>query len=62
MIPFDEEQAYPAGSLYPAGRTYGLSLGGRACLALARATSAAAVAADRAWQDLDVGIPIKLIR
>ncbi len=62
VVPFDEEQAYQTGTLYRAGRTYGLSLGDRACLALARATSATAVTADRAWQELDLGIKIKLIR
>jgi ribonuclease VapC len=62
VIPFDEEQAYQAGLLYAYGRNYGLSLGDRACLALARTSAAAAVTADRAWGDLDLGIEIKLIR
>ncbi len=62
VIPFDQEQAYQTGALYSGGRALGLSLGERACLALARATSAAAVTADRAWQALDMEIEIKLIR
>jgi ribonuclease VapC len=60
--PFDEEQAFQAGLLYPHGRPYGLSLGDRACLALAQATGSAAVTADRAWEDLGLEVGIKLIR
>lgn len=62
VTPFDEEQAYQAGFLYSYGRAYGLSLGDRACLALARTTAATAITADRAWNDLDLGIGLKLIR
>jgi ribonuclease VapC len=62
VIPFDEEQAYQAGLLYSSGREYGLSLGDRSCLALARTMTATAVTADRSWGDLELGIGIKLIR
>ena len=61
-IPFGEEQAYQAGLLYPPTQPLGLSLGDRACLALAKTTTATAVTADRAWGDLDIGIAINLIR
>jgi ribonuclease VapC len=59
---FDEEQAFQAGLLYSLVHPFGLSLGDRACLALARMTTATAVTADRAWKDVDVGIGIKIIR
>ncbi len=62
VIPFDEDQAFQAGLLYPPAQDYGLSLGDRACLALARATSTIAVTADRAWANLGIGIEVKLIR
>jgi ribonuclease VapC len=62
VTPFDEEQAYQAGLLYPYGRQYGLSLGDRACLALAHTSAVTAVTADRAWVELDLGIEIKVIR
>jgi ribonuclease VapC len=61
-IPFDEGQAFQAGLLYTPTQSFGLSLGDRACLALAKTTKATAVTADRAWQDLDIGIEINLIR
>ncbi|MEJ2265108.1 MAG: type II toxin-antitoxin system VapC family toxin [Anaerolineales bacterium] len=61
-IPFDEEQAYQAGLLYPTTHPLGLSLGDRACLALAKTTGTTAITADRAWGDLDAGIGINLIR
>lgn len=62
VAPFGDEQAYQAGLLYPHVRHLGLSLGDRACLALAKATASTAVTADRAWKDLDLGIRILLIR
>ena len=61
-IPFDEEQAFRAGLLSAYTRTLGLSLGDRACLALAITNHAAALTADRAWKDLDIAVEIKLIR
>ena len=62
VLPFDEEQAFLAGILSEATRPLGLSLGDRACLALALTTSATAVTADRAWLDIDIGVNITLIR
>jgi ribonuclease VapC len=41
---------------------YGLSLGDRACLALALTRGEPAVTADRQWAQLDLGIRIELIR
>ena len=62
IIPFDEEQAFRAGLLSVYTQPLGLSLGDRACLALALTTHAAALTADRVWKDLDIGVAIKLIR
>ena len=61
-IPFDEEQSFRTGLLSAYTRTLGLSLGDRACLALALTTHAVALTADRVWKDLDIGVEIKLIR
>jgi PIN domain nuclease of toxin-antitoxin system len=62
VIAFDEDAAIDAGLLRPHTRHAGLSLGDRACLALARRLGASVLTADRAWRDLDVGVPIVLIR
>ena len=60
--PFDEELAFHTGLLATQTHSSGLSLGDLACLALARAMEETAVTADRAWNDLDLGIKIKLLR
>jgi PIN domain nuclease of toxin-antitoxin system len=60
--PFDARQATIAADLRPATRHLGLSLGDRACLALARSLGAPVMTADRAWASLDVGIDITVIR
>jgi PIN domain nuclease of toxin-antitoxin system len=62
VIPFDSEQAFQTGLLASSGREYGLSLGDRACLALARITATTAVTADRAWENLTLDVGVKLIR
>lgn len=60
VVPFDEEQAYWAGLLRTRG--LGLSLGDRACLALARSLNLPAYTADRTWAGLEVGIKVVVIR
>ena len=60
--PHDTAQAVDAGLLRRSTVRRGLSLGDRACLALARALDAPALTADRAWADLDVGVEIEVIR
>ena len=62
VTPFDQRQAEHAGYLRSATRHIGLSLGDRACLALALAREAPVLTADRAWADLDIGLEIQLIR
>jgi PIN domain nuclease of toxin-antitoxin system len=62
MRVFDEEHAYTAGLLRRSTRGFGLSLGDRACLALAQRSKAVALTADRAWSQLDLGIAIETIR
>ncbi len=62
VIPFDAEAAMVSGLMRAATRHKGLSLGDRACLALAERHELAAMTADRAWTDLDIGIKIRLIR
>ena len=59
---FDEEQARIAGGLVRAARPYGLSLGDRACLALALQLKATVFTTDAAWEELGLAVEIKVIR
>lgn len=59
---FDQAQAERAGLLRSSTRELGLSLGDRACLALAIGLGGSVATADKAWAKLDIGIPIELIR
>lgn len=62
VVAFDEALAHAAGRLRAATRSSGLSLGDRACLALAEATGLPALTTDRAWSRLSLGIVVRLIR
>ena len=62
ILPFDEEQAIEAGSLIAQTRSLGLSLGDRACLALAIERKATVYTTDKAWKSLNLGIKIEVIR
>ncbi len=59
---FDADQSVLAAALLPLTLSSGLSLGDRACLALAFSRKISAVTADRSWADLDIGTDIRLIR
>ena len=61
-IPFDDEQARMAGGLVKITKPFGLSLGDRACLALAIDRKATVYTTDRIWKQLDLGIEIEVIR
>ena len=54
--------ALAVAALYVHASALGLSLGDRACLALARRLDVPAVSAEHIWADLDVGIEMKLVR
>jgi ribonuclease VapC len=59
---FDEAQANAAARLKRNTRQAGLSLGDRACLALAQSLECPVITADRAWANVDVGVEVLLIR
>jgi PIN domain nuclease of toxin-antitoxin system len=59
---FTVQHAKTAGSLIAETRSLGLSLGDRACLALALALKAPVYTADRAWKKLKLGVRIHVIR
>jgi ribonuclease VapC len=62
VVDFDAPQARVAGDLRRLARTQGLSLGERACLALAQALALPAMTADHAWAGLEIGIEIRAVR
>lgn len=63
-VPFDESTAYIAGMMLLLTRSAGLSLGDRACLALAASRGIKVVTADRAWKALGsrLAIDVEVIR
>ena len=60
--PFSAGQARLAGDLIVKTETLGLSLGDRACLALAITLKAEVYTSEKAWRNLKLGVPIHLIR
>ena len=63
IIPFDRAQAQTAASLRPPTKALGLSLGDRACLALAIERQAVALTADRVWQAIKIeGLVVEMLR
>jgi PIN domain nuclease of toxin-antitoxin system len=61
-VDFDRELALGAAALLLPTVPWGLSLGDRACLALARRRDLPAVTADRVWAKLDLGIRVEVVR
>lgn len=61
FVDFDLEMSATCAQLRPMTRHLGLSLGDRACLALAIREKATALTADKAWAQLEV-CPIEVIR
>ena len=62
VVGVDRRQAEIAGLLRAQTRAAGLSLGDRACLALAVVSNGTAITADRAWAKVDVGVRIVVVR
>jgi len=62
IIDFDVNQAIISGEFDSITKKYGLSLGDRACLALAKYKNIPVLTADKTWSKLNLGIKIKLIR
>ncbi|MGB9032841.1 MAG: type II toxin-antitoxin system VapC family toxin [Acidobacteriaceae bacterium] len=59
---FTVEQARTASKLVLLTRALGLSLGDRACLALAISLKAPVWTTDRSWKKLNIGVPVHLMR
>lgn len=62
IIPFDTDLAYSTGQLAALTKPFGLSIGDRACLSLAKKTGAIAVTADKVWGKIETSVQVKLIR
>ena len=62
VVPFNAASAFDAMLLRVDDRPIGLSLGDRACLALARALQCPALTADPRWLESDFGVEVRLIR
>jgi PIN domain nuclease of toxin-antitoxin system len=62
LVPFGPDDAATVAALVPKTRKLGLSLGDRACLALATARGIPALTADRSWVGLEVGVRIEVVR
>jgi PIN domain nuclease of toxin-antitoxin system len=60
--PFTDVDAVEIARLRPLTRDRGLSLGDRACLALARRLDAPVLTADTAWSKLDLPLELRQIR
>lgn len=62
VVPFRPEDALPVAALRPLTKAQGLSLGDRACLALARRLGLPVLTTDAAWQKAEVGVEIRVVR
>jgi PIN domain nuclease of toxin-antitoxin system len=62
IVPFHGEDAALVAALTPSTREFGLSLGDRACLALALRHGVPAMTADQVWARLDLPLEIHVIR
>ena len=62
VVPFEARDAAVVARLLPLTRSIGLSLGDRACLALALTRGIPALTADLSWSDLQVDVEIRVIR
>lgn len=59
---FRSDDVIAVARIRAASRQAGLSLGDRACIALAARLGLPAVTADRAWRNLGTGVEVQLIR
>jgi ribonuclease VapC len=64
VVPLDADLAITSGAIFAQTRKFGLSLGDRACLALAKREAVPALTGDRAWLQVAqaVGVEVRLIR
>ena len=62
IIEFDTEQAIITATIDKTTKKHGLSLGDRACLALAKQKNLPVLTSDKVWKGLDLDVEVQLIR
>ncbi len=62
VVDHTKSLALLAAEIYPDTKPHGLSLGDRACLALAMTHKLPVLTADRTWKSLKLGVKIEVIR
>jgi ribonuclease VapC len=62
VVAFDEDLAERAGALRTQTKAFGLSLGDRACLALAERSKLPVFTADRMWKELGLSLDVRILR
>lgn len=62
VVPFGPEDVLWVAALRPLTKTQGLSLGDRVCLALAQRLGLPAITTDSAWNNLDAGVEVRVVR
>jgi PIN domain nuclease of toxin-antitoxin system len=61
IVDFNQEQALASAALRPLTKSAGLSLGDRACIALAQLMRGCVVTSDRAWLEISEAVGVKVI-
>jgi PIN domain nuclease of toxin-antitoxin system len=61
LVPFDSDAAARVAAYLPLTRHLGLSIGDRACLALAGSRGIPALTADRSWDRLEISVEIQVV-
>jgi ribonuclease VapC len=62
VVDYTQAQAFQSGAFRQLTKSAGLSLGDRACLAVAAERNAIALTSDKAWQRVSVGVKVQLVR
>jgi PIN domain nuclease of toxin-antitoxin system len=62
LCTFDDAQARTAAEMISITKPFGLSLGDRACFALAIERNAKVYTTDKAWKNLSLGVEVEVIR
>jgi len=62
IIEFDQKQALTTAQIYPKTKKYGLSLGDRACIALAIEKECSVLTCDKIWEKVHIDVEFIMAR